>query len=79
MTTYLSRLPCWLWVVDDIFEGGEMCEGQFVRVSTKSEVVDNGAPGSEAGGERRARETEKPWEQSTREAGSEAQINSWPS
>jgi len=79
MTTYLSRLPCWLWVVDDIIHGCDVGEGQFVGARTKSEAVDSGAPRSEAGGKRRAKVTEETWEQSAREAESEEQINSWPS
>jgi hypothetical protein len=79
MTTYLSRLPCWLWVVDDIIHGCDVDEGQFAGARTKSEAVVNGAPRSEARGERRAKVTEETCEQSAREAESEEQINSWPS
>jgi hypothetical protein len=51
MTTYLSRLPCWLWVVDDIIHGRDVGEGQCAGARTKSEVVDNRAPRSETGRE----------------------------
>jgi hypothetical protein len=48
-------------------------------VQEESEVVDNGAPGSEREGKRRAKVTEVTWEQSATAAGSEEQRNSWPS
>jgi hypothetical protein len=70
MTTYRSRLPCWLCVVDDIFR--ECVRGpRCGAVQQENEVVDNGAPGSEREGKRRAKVTEVTWEQSATAAGSE--------
>ena len=49
MTTYRSRLPCWLCVVDDILR--ECVRGPRCA-AVQEEVVDNGAPGSEREGEK---------------------------